>query len=104
MTEFTWECSCENRVMTVSVTGRVNVETTGDLETDIFSKMDNINRIIMDLTRVEYISSGGLRLILKLQNEMDDLDDGLLEITGVSDSVMKIFDATGFSGFLKIIA
>jgi anti-sigma B factor antagonist len=52
------------------------------------------------MTKVEYVSSAGLRVILKVQKVM--FNQGKMKLVGVNESVMEVFDITGFSNILKI--
>ena len=52
------------------------------------------------MAKVEYISSAGLRIILKIQKLM--LRQGRMKLIGVNESVMEVFEITGFSDILTI--
>lgn len=52
------------------------------------------------MTKHEYISSAGLRVILKAQKVMNTR--GSMKLVGVNDSIMEVFDITGFSDILTI--
>lgn len=56
--------------------------------------------LTLDLAELEYISSAGLRVILKLQKAMSA--QGAMQLIHVNDSVMEVFDITGFSDILTI--
>ena len=47
-----------------------------------------------------YVSSAGLRVILKVQKVM--FSQGKMKLVGVNESVMEVFEITGFSSILKI--
>lgn len=57
--------------------------------------------IILDFSHVPYISSAGLRTIMKLYKEMRS-KDGKFQIKNVRKDVADIFQVTGFSGLLDI--
>ena len=54
----------------------------------------------MDFDKLEYISSAGLRLILKAQKEMSR--KGGMKLRHVPAPVMEVFAITGFADFLTI--
>ena len=54
----------------------------------------------MSVGQVEYISSAGLRVLLSAQKLMNR--QGKMVLTHVSESVMEIFEVTGFSDILTI--
>ena len=51
----------------------------------------------MDCSDLEYISSAGLRVILRLRKQ-----DSELKVTNVSSEVYEIFDMTGFTEMMEI--
>lgn len=59
-------------------------------------------QIVLDLSGLKYICSGGLRLFIEL------LKDGrtkgnTLTLTGLSPYITKVFDETGFTRLFKIV-
>lgn len=81
----------------VSLTGRLDTVTAPDLEKEL-NDISSINSIIIDMTNLEYISSAGLRIILKMQKALK----GNLTLINVKPLVKEVFDITGFSEFLNI--
>ena len=55
----------------------------------------------MDLSKLEYISSAGLRVLLSAQKIMNK--QGTMSITGANETVMEVFEVTGFSDILNIV-
>ncbi|MBQ2295036.1 MAG: STAS domain-containing protein, partial [Spirochaetales bacterium] len=56
--------------------------------------------LIIDLENLEYVSSAGLRVILKAQKLMNA--QGNMKVINVNDMVMEVFDITGFADILTI--
>ena len=54
----------------------------------------------MDMEKLEYISSAGLRVLLSAQKIMGK--QGAMKVTHVSEAIMEIFDVTGFADILTI--
>ena len=52
------------------------------------------------MTNVDYVSSAGLRVILKVQKVM--FRQGKMKIIHVNETVMEVFEITGFSNILNI--
>ena len=84
----------------VAVTGRVDTTTAPQLEEEIKESLDGVTELIIDFSGVEYISSAGLRVLLSCQKTMNA--QGTMVMTGVRESVMEIFEVTGFSDILTI--
>jgi anti-sigma B factor antagonist len=87
------------------VTGRIDTKTSPEFQQIIDEALD-ANEIVLEFNfkGVEYLSSAGLRAILYTQKKINNIPNASLAITEVNESVMEIFDMTGFSDFLTIIA
>ena len=59
-----------------------------------------MKNLILDFENLEYISSVGLRIILKLQKMMNKI--GTMKLIHVSEAILEIFEVTGFVDFLDI--
>ena len=64
-------------------------------------EMEGMTEIIIDMERVEYISSGGLRVLLAAEQEMEDRD-GQMKVIHVNEHIMKILDITGFLDIITV--
>ena len=80
--------------------GRLDTNTSVELDAALSPVLDTINELVFDLSALEYISSAGLRVILKAQKVMNS--KGAMKLTGVNDSIMEVFDITGFLDILTI--
>lgn len=96
----TIETKTEGGKVTLSLAGRLDTTTTSELEKAVDGVLDNATDLVFDMTGLEYISSAGLRVILKAQKAMNT--KGSMKLTGVNDSVMEVFDITGFLDILTI--
>ena len=85
---------------TLVVVGRLDTQTAPELEKEIDETVANIKELVFDMTGLEYISSAGLRVILKAQKIMNT--KGSMKLKGVNDSIMEVFDITGFLDILTI--
>ncbi len=56
--------------------------------------------LIIDMTALDYISSAGLRVLLSAQKTMNK--QGEMKVVHVSETIMEIFEVTGFSDILTI--
>ena len=86
--------------VTLIVSGRLDTQTAPELENELDSVLSGIKELIFDMTNLEYVSSAGLRVILKAQKAMNA--QGSMKLTGVNDSIMEVFDITGFLDILTI--
>ncbi|MBQ5995049.1 MAG: STAS domain-containing protein [Clostridia bacterium] len=90
----------ENERLTLAVSGRIDTSTAPELESVINNNAQNVKELVIDLKDMDYISSAGLRVLLKTQKLMNT--QGSLLIKNVQSDVMEIFEMTGFVDILTI--
>ena len=88
----------ENKTLTVFLEGRIDTNNAAQTESEIFAAVDGVSGadIIIDAEKLEYISSAGLRVLLKAQKSKNIP----ITISNVSRDVYDIFDTTGFVDLL----
>lgn len=84
----------------VTLLGRLDTTTAPQLEASLNEVIPNASNLVFDMTKLEYISSAGLRVLLKAQKEMSK--KGTMKLIHVSPEVMEVFELTGFTDFLTI--
>lgn len=85
---------------TVSLEGKVDMTTSMQLEEELSPLVGTVDEIILDLSKLIYISSAGLRVFIATQKRMKGT--GRLVIKNVQTSVMEIFAVTGMEQVLTI--
>ena len=85
--------------VTIVLSGRIDSSNAAETEADILSKLagKGVVPVTLDASSLEYISSAGLRVILRLKKNYPDL-----KITGVIPEVYEIFEMTGFTEMLTV--
>lgn len=86
--------------LTMTLGGRLDTTTAPVLEAEIKQNIEGIETLIMDFNALEYLSSAGLRVILSAQKIMNK--QGEMIVKNVNDTIMEIFEVTGFSDILTI--
>ena len=86
--------------LTVALTGRLDTTTAPQLESAVKESLDGVTALTFDMDALEYISSAGLRVLLSAQKIMNR--QGEMKVTHVSETIMEIFEVTGFSDILTI--
>ena len=89
-----------NKELTLSLEGELNSVTAADFESVIKNDLGNVESLIIDLAKLSYLSSAGLRVLLVAQKIMTK--NGKMVIRHVNEDVMEIFSLTGFSAVLDI--
>ncbi len=89
-----------NRKLTIIISGRLDTITAPELENELMKDSLNFDSLVIDMKNLAYISSAGLRVILKLHKEL--VKKGGLKLINVKDEVREVFEITGFVDFLNI--
>lgn len=92
---------CKENEITLSVSGRLDTTTAPNLETAVSEAVGGCENLVLDFAGLEYISSAGLRVILKAQKAM--AAKGSMTLKNVNETIMEIFEITGFSDILTIV-
>lgn len=87
--------------MVISIDGRLDTEASPLFEQEIMPELTMISSLVMDLSKLEYISSSGLRVLLTLKKVMSG-KGGDLCVKNVSEAVQSIFHMSGFDIILNI--
>ena len=91
----------ENETANVALEGRLDTVTAPDLEKTLKEILPGLKSLVFDFEKLDYISSAGLRVLLSAQKAMNAL--GGMQVKNVNETVMEIFEVTGFSDILTII-
>lgn len=84
----------------IKLQGRLDTTTAPELETAINTEGDELKKLVLDMKELDYISSAGLRVLLTAQKKM--MKQGELKLINVTETVMDVFEMTGFSDILEI--
>ena len=95
------EARKENSSLTITLEGEINNMASPEFEKAYLDHRENVREVVIDMEKTSYLTSAALRVILFIQQEMDDLG-GSLKGCRVNDEIMEVFNFTGFSGFLTI--
>ena len=89
-------------ILYIAVEGRVDASNAADAEKKIFEikKANPGKNVVVDADKLDYISSAGLRVLLATQKIMNK--QGSMVVTNVNETIMEIFEVTGFSDILTI--
>ncbi len=90
----------DGSAMHISLEGRLDTTTAPQLEAELKQSMDGITMLEFDFDKLEYLSSAGLRVILAAQKTMNK--QGEMIIRHVNETIMEVFEVTGFIDILTI--
>lgn len=88
--------------LTVALDGRLDTVTAPQLEAEL-GALDGVEKLVIDMEKLAYVSSAGLRVLLNAQKKMDK-NGGSMKITNANSELKEIFEITGFDEILTIEA
>lgn len=84
----------------IALEGRLDTTTAPQLEAELKSSLNGISDLVFDFSKLEYISSAGLRVLLSAQKVMNQ--QGSMKITNVAPEILEVFEITGFTDILTL--
>lgn len=89
----------ENGALTIFLEGRIDSQTSLSIEESVVKVVEgkDFDSLILNLENVDFLSSAGLRVILRLKKKFTSLS-----IIDVTPDVYEIFEMTGFSEIMNI--
>ncbi|MBR4359850.1 MAG: STAS domain-containing protein [Clostridia bacterium] len=86
--------------LAIALEGRLDTVTAPELEAELKTALDAADTLTLDFSKLDYISSAGLRVLLAAHKAMSD--KGGMKVTHVNELVAEVFEVTGFSDILTI--
>ena len=86
--------------LVIGLIGRLDTTTAPKLDEELKTALDGISNLFLDLEELEYISSAGLRVILATEKVMKK--QGQMVIRKANETIMEVFEITGFADILTI--
>src|ERR1700682_5999602 len=89
-------------IRVLAIKGRIDSTTAPDLErTMIRGVTGKQNRLVLDLSRTDYVSSAGLRVLLAIRKQLDQAR-GKFVLHGLNGRVREVFEISGFVSSFSI--
>ena len=93
---------CYNeKELTLSVEGRINSVTSKGLDEEINDEIGNFDSLILDFTKLEYISSAGLKVLIATHRKLNP-DNIPFIIKNANEVIMEVFRLSGADRVLEI--
>ena len=86
--------------LTLVLEGRLDTITAPELEAELKKSLGDAETLCLDFTKLDYISSAGLRVLLSAHKVMSA--KGGMKIVNVNEIVKEVFEVTGFAHILTI--
>ena len=84
----------------IALEGRLDTMTAPELEAELNQSLGNADSLTLDFSKLDYISSAGLRVLLSAHKAMSA--KGGMKVTNVNEIVQEVFEVTGFADILSI--
>ena len=84
----------------IALEGKLDTTTAPELDKIFAENLEGTTDLIIDMEKLSYISSAGLRSLLVAQKTMNK--QGTMKIRNVNDLIMEVFNITGFVDILTI--
>ena len=86
----------------LALSGKLDATTAKPFEDKILGVINSgTQRLVVDLSQLEYVSSSGLRVFLLAAKRLQ-ATDGKIVLCGLQDHIRQVFDLAGFSSILSI--
>ncbi|HPE67689.1 MAG TPA: STAS domain-containing protein [Thermotogota bacterium] len=96
------QASEEKGIHVVRIGGRLDGASAPQLEKQLRLLLDQkVTRLVLDLEKMNYISSAGLRVLLVVARELDS-GSGTIALCNLNPEVREVFDVAGFSEIFPI--
>ena len=96
----TIEKKMNGTALEIALEGRLDTMTSPELETELKQSMPGAESLTLDFSKLEYISSAGLRVLLSAHKAMSA--KGGMKVTHVNEVIGEVFEVTGFADILTI--
>ena len=90
----------DGTILEIAIEGRLETTTAPELEAVIKESLDGVTELIVNMEKLQYISSAGLRVLLVAQKTM--MKQGRMVIRNANDDIQEVFEVTGFADILNI--
>ena len=92
--------SMDGAEYTFELEGRLDTNTSPEFESKVNEVVGDAEKLILDFSKLDYISSAGLRVLLGTAQAMDGKGD--MVVCNLTQSVREVFELTGFSRLFNI--
>ena len=95
-----YELKRDGSALTAELEGRLDTTAAPGFQEVLQKEFDGTDTLTFDLEKLDYISSAGLRVLLQAHKRMNG--QGRMVLRNVGESILEIFEVTGFTEILTI--
>ncbi|MFH2142190.1 MAG: STAS domain-containing protein [Bacteroidota bacterium] len=93
--------STKDDIVIITIEGSIDSKTAGDLQSQIIGKVSESDKVMLVLSKVDFVSSAGLRILLMVYRQIN-AKNGKVVLVGVSEEIKDVMSMTGFINFFEI--
>ena len=86
----------------IYIEGRMDTNSSPKVMEEVEKYVNTAQKIILDIEKVDYVSSAGLRVFV-MAGQQIIANGGELNVRNVANPIAEIFEMTGFNNMLTII-
>ncbi|MBO6310964.1 MAG: STAS domain-containing protein [Oribacterium sp.] len=86
--------------LTISLEGKLDAFTAPELQSELEDSLEGINKVILDFSKLVYLSSAGIRVLFWLKKRLNK--QGKMIVRNASDRIKEIISGVGFSEILEV--
>jgi len=87
--------------ITYTIEGRLDTNTSPELDSEVSTSLNGMSSLVFDFSKLEYVSSAGLRVLLKAYKTMS-AQKGTMAIRNVPEGIMEVLTVTGLNEVFTI--
>lgn len=88
-------------IVIITIEGSIDSKSSGGLQSLIMDKVAETNNVLLDFSKVDFISSAGLRVLLMIYRQIKS-KNGKVVLVGVLEEIRDVMSMTGFINFFEI--
>jgi anti-sigma B factor antagonist len=90
-----------NDVALIELEGSLDGKTAPEVQRQVLPSAEGQNKVILDMTGVDYVSSAGVRILLLLYRQLK-AKGGKIAVVGMSEEIKDVMSNTGLINFFLI--
>ena len=91
----------DGSTLVLALEGRLDTTTAPQLENELKVSLYDTKALTLDMEKLEYLSSAGLRVLLAAQKQMQKQKVEMV-VVNVNEIIMEVFEITGFVDIITI--
>lgn len=92
----------ENDIVVIEIDGKIDNKTAPEIQPEILKQTKKAKKVLIDLSKVVFLSSAGLRILLLVYRQVK-ANDGKIALAGVMEEIRESLKVTGFVNFFIIV-